>query len=112
MAHARRKFFDLHQSHQSPLAGQALDYFGELYGIEREVAALRGVPAHLVDDGSQIAPAWLLGRRCVGVTAGASAPESLVREVKARLVELGAGEVQELAGIPEDVNFPLPKSLA
>ena len=40
MAHARRKFFDLHQSHQSPLAGQALDYFGQLYGIEREVADL------------------------------------------------------------------------
>ncbi len=78
----------------------------------REVAALRNVPAYLVDDGNQIDPAWLVGRKVVGVTAGASAPELLVRQVIKRLTELGAAEVKELEGIPEDVNFPLPKSLA
>ena len=77
----------------------------------REVAALRSLPAYLVDDGSQIDPAWLVGRKAIGVTAGASAPESLVRGVIDRLRELGAVHVTELEGIPEDVNFPLPKSL-
>ena len=77
----------------------------------REVAALRNLPAYLVDDGTQIDPAWLIGRKVVGVTAGASAPESLVQQVIDRLKELGAGEVKNLDGIPEDVNFPLPKSL-
>lgn len=77
----------------------------------REVAANLGVPAHLVDDAAAIDPAWLSGCQRVGVTAGASAPEVLVAEVIARLQSLGLGEVVQLAGKEESVQFPLPKDL-
>ncbi len=77
----------------------------------REVAANRGVAAHLVGDAAQIRPEWLAGRRSIGVTAGASAPEVLVQQVIARLGELGAGEVRQLAGRRERVVFSLPKEL-
>ena len=77
----------------------------------REVAEQFGVPAYLIDNASQIDPAWLAGRKRVGVTAGASAPEVLVDEVVARLRELGAGSVRTLDGTPENVNFPLPREL-
>ena len=78
----------------------------------REVAEQFGVPAHLIDNASQIDPAWLSGRKRIGVTAGASAPEVLVDAVIARLRELGAASVRTLDGTPENVNFPLPKELA
>ncbi len=78
----------------------------------REVAEQFGVPAHLIDNASQIDPAWLAGRKRIGVTAGASAPEVLVDAVIARLRELGAASVKTLDGTPENVNFPLPKELA
>ena len=78
----------------------------------REVAEQFGVPAHLIDNASQIDPAWLSGRKRIGVTAGASAPEVLVDAVIARLRELGAASVKTLDGTPENVNFPLPKELA
>ncbi|MBL8445622.1 MAG: 4-hydroxy-3-methylbut-2-enyl diphosphate reductase [Zoogloeaceae bacterium] len=77
----------------------------------REVAELRGVPAWLVDNADAIDPAWIAGKRRVGVTAGASAPEVLVNAVIARLTELGAGPVRTLEGVPEKVTFPLPKEL-
>ena len=77
----------------------------------REVAANRGVPAYMVDTADQLDPAWVAGRAHVGVTAGASAPEVLVREVIARLRALGAGAVSELAGTIERVVFPLPSGL-
>jgi 4-hydroxy-3-methylbut-2-enyl diphosphate reductase len=77
----------------------------------REVAALRGTPAYMVDRADQLDPAWLAGRRRVGVTAGASAPEVLVSEVVARLKALGATHVRELDGVHEQVVFPLPKGL-
>jgi len=77
----------------------------------REVAQQFGVPAYLIDNATQIDPVWLSGRKRVGVTAGASAPEVLVDEVVARLRELGAGSVRMLEGAPENVNFPLPKEL-
>ncbi|MCK6409447.1 4-hydroxy-3-methylbut-2-enyl diphosphate reductase [Thauera sp.] len=77
----------------------------------REVAELRGVPAYLVDNAAGIDPAWLEGKRRVGVTAGASAPEVLVEEVIARLKELSGGTVRNLDGVPERVTFPLPKEL-
>lgn len=77
----------------------------------REVAELRGVPAWLVDNADAIDPAWIAGKRKVGVTAGASAPEVLVSAVIARLGELGAGPVRTLEGVPEKVTFPLPKEL-
>jgi 4-hydroxy-3-methylbut-2-enyl diphosphate reductase len=77
----------------------------------REVAANRGVRAHMIDDASELDPAWVAGRARVGVTAGASAPEVLVRGVIARLRELGAGTVTELGGTVENVVFPLPSGL-
>ena len=77
----------------------------------REVAELRGVPAYLVDNAAGIDPAWVEGKRRIGVTAGASAPEVLVEEVIARLKELSGGAVRNLDGVPERVIFPLPKEL-
>ncbi|WP_068634752.1 4-hydroxy-3-methylbut-2-enyl diphosphate reductase [Thauera butanivorans] len=77
----------------------------------REVAELRGVPAYLVDNAAGIDPAWVEGKRRIGVTAGASAPEVLVAEVIARLKELSGGSVRNLDGVPEKITFPLPKEL-
>ena len=77
----------------------------------REVAAIRGVQAHMVDDARDVRPDWVHGKRRIGVTAGASAPELLVAQVVARLRELGAAQVTELSGAIERVVFPLPKGL-
>jgi 4-hydroxy-3-methylbut-2-enyl diphosphate reductase len=77
----------------------------------REVAQRFGVPAYLVDSADQLDPAWLIGRRRVGVTAGASAPEVLVSALIERLKQLGAGSVRPLDGVQEKVVFPLPKGL-
>ncbi len=78
----------------------------------REVAQNMGTPAYMVDSAEEIRPEWIAGRRHVGVTAGASAPEILVQGVVARLRTLGAQRVLPLEGIEEKVNFPLPKELA
>jgi 4-hydroxy-3-methylbut-2-enyl diphosphate reductase len=77
----------------------------------RELAERQGVEAHLIDGAAEIDPRWIQGRRHVGVSAGASAPEVLVRGVIERLRELGAGGVRELEGKPEDMVFALPKEL-
>jgi 4-hydroxy-3-methylbut-2-enyl diphosphate reductase len=77
----------------------------------RELAEREGVEAHLIDGASEIDPRWVVGRHHIGVTAGASAPDVLVRGVIARLRELGAGGVRELDGNPEDMVFALPKEL-
>jgi 4-hydroxy-3-methylbut-2-enyl diphosphate reductase len=77
----------------------------------REVAANRGIEAHMVDRADQVDARWLVGRRRVGVTAGASAPEVLVKEVLDRLQILGAARVRELDGALEHVVFPMPKGL-
>jgi len=77
----------------------------------RELAERDGVEAHLIDGAESIDPAWVAGKRHVGVTAGASAPELLVRGVLERLHELGAVGLRELDGKPEDVVFALPKEL-
>ena len=77
----------------------------------REVAAARNVPAWLVDNADGIDPAWLEGKKRIGVTAGASAPEVLVNEVIARIRELGAKTVRTLEGVTENVIFPIPKDL-
>jgi 4-hydroxy-3-methylbut-2-enyl diphosphate reductase len=77
----------------------------------REVAALRGVPAYLVDNAADVDPAWVQGKKRIGVTAGASAPEVLVAEVIARLKALSGGSVRNLDGVQEKVSFPLPKEL-
>ncbi|MEO8134834.1 MAG: 4-hydroxy-3-methylbut-2-enyl diphosphate reductase [Betaproteobacteria bacterium] len=77
----------------------------------REVAQQRSVPAFMVDRADDIDPAWLAGKRRIGVTAGASAPELLVDEVIARLRSMGAASVRELDGIQEHVMFPMPRGL-
>ena len=77
----------------------------------RELAEKQGVAAHLIDGAGDIRHEWLSGRRRVGVTAGASAPEQLVRDVIAHLQTLGAGQVLELEGEPENITFALPKAL-
>ncbi|MDO8812149.1 MAG: 4-hydroxy-3-methylbut-2-enyl diphosphate reductase [Gallionella sp.] len=77
----------------------------------REVAAKVGVPSYLVDDADELRPEWFDGRSCIGISAGASAPELLVQGVVARLREMGADSVTELKGIRENVVFPLPKAL-
>ena len=78
----------------------------------REVAEQLGVPAYMVDNARELQPEWVAGKKIVGVTAGASAPEVLVQEVVERLRSLGANSVSTLDGIPERVTFPLPKGLA
>jgi len=77
----------------------------------REVAELRGVPAYLVDNAAGIDPASLEGKRRIGVTAGASAPEVLVAEVIERLKALSGASVRTLDGVTENVNFPIPAEL-
>jgi 4-hydroxy-3-methylbut-2-enyl diphosphate reductase len=77
----------------------------------RELAEKQGATAYLIDGAEHIDPAWLAGKRNIGVSAGASAPEVLVQGVIARLQQLGAGAVSELRGEPEDMVFALPKEL-
>jgi 4-hydroxy-3-methylbut-2-enyl diphosphate reductase len=77
----------------------------------REVAEKKGAEAYMVDNASQIDPAWLEGKTRIGVTAGASAPEVLVEAVIARLKEYGAKNVRALTGVEENVTFPMPKGL-
>jgi len=77
-----------------------------------ELGARRGIPSFLIDDAREIEPEWIEGKRRVGVTAGASAPESLVQSVLARLGELGARDVREMQGVPENVEFRLPDELS
>ncbi|CAD6524101.1 4-hydroxy-3-methylbut-2-enyl diphosphate reductase [Paraburkholderia hiiakae] len=77
----------------------------------REVAEKRGIPAYMVDAPEQIDPQWLAGKRRIGLTAGASAPEALAQEIIRRLHELGARNVRALEGIEENIAFPLPRGL-
>lgn len=77
----------------------------------REVADKMGTPAYMVDNATKIDPAWIAGKKRIGVTAGASAPEVLVQAVIDRLKELGAASVRALEGVEENVTFPLPKGL-
>ena len=78
----------------------------------REVAENQGVTAHMVDNAGELRPEWVAGKRVVGVTAGASAPEVLVQQVIERLRALGAERVRAVPGIEEKVTFSLPRSLA
>lgn len=78
----------------------------------REVAARLEVDAYLIDGPDSIDPQWLVDKRHVGITAGASAPEVLVQDVINRLKELGAISVRTMDGLQEHVSFPLPKGLS
>jgi 4-hydroxy-3-methylbut-2-enyl diphosphate reductase len=77
----------------------------------REVAANAGLDAYMVDNASQIDPAWLAGKHRIGLTAGASAPEILVQGVIERLRALGVADIAEMSGIEETTQFPLPSRL-
>lgn len=77
----------------------------------REVAKNQGVEAYMVDNASHLQAEWLTGKRKVGISAGASAPEVLVKEVITALQNMGAAHVEELQGVVENVVFQLPKNL-
>ena len=77
----------------------------------RELAEKQGVRSFLIDGAEDIERSWLDGVQRIGLTAGASAPEKLVRDVIGRLQSWGAGEVRELDGEPENITFALPKEL-
>jgi 4-hydroxy-3-methylbut-2-enyl diphosphate reductase len=77
----------------------------------REVGEQLGVQAYLVQDAAELDPVWLQSARRVGVTAGASTPEELVRELLSRLSKLGVDTVFELDGERETVSFGLPAAL-
>ncbi|HEY9063921.1 MAG TPA: 4-hydroxy-3-methylbut-2-enyl diphosphate reductase, partial [Burkholderiaceae bacterium] len=77
----------------------------------RELAQRLGAEGHMVDSADDLKPEWFDGKRRVGLTAGASAPEILVQQVVERLRALGAIAVRKLDGVDEKVHFPLPKGL-
>jgi 4-hydroxy-3-methylbut-2-enyl diphosphate reductase len=77
----------------------------------RELAEKQGVPAFLIDGAEHIERDWLQGVKRIGVTAGASAPDKLVKEVIARLQSWGAGGARELEGELENITFALPREL-
>ncbi|WNH49838.1 MULTISPECIES: 4-hydroxy-3-methylbut-2-enyl diphosphate reductase [Stenotrophomonas] len=76
-----------------------------------ELARRDGVESYLIDGAHEIDPAWVVGKKHIGLTAGASAPQVLVDGVIERLKELGATGVGELDGEPESMVFALPKEL-
>ncbi len=76
-----------------------------------EVARKLGTVSYMVDNADELQPQWFAGRQRVGLTAGASAPDILVRQVIDRIKALGAVSVRKMAGTPETVKFPLPKGL-
>ncbi|NUT16422.1 MAG: 4-hydroxy-3-methylbut-2-enyl diphosphate reductase [Cupriavidus sp.] len=77
----------------------------------RELAERLGVPAYMVDAPEQVRPEWVAGKRRIGLTAGASAPEALAQSIVERLRQLGARQVRPLDGIEENMAFPLPRGL-
>ena len=77
----------------------------------RELAEKRGIPSYLIDGAEDIRPEWLESANHIGVTAGASAPESLVEDVIRELLRQGALNVREVDGATENMEFALPKAL-
>jgi len=77
----------------------------------RELSEKLGVPSYMVDAPEQLKPEWFVGKKRVGLTAGASAPESLAQSIVARIQEFGPRQVRALDGVVEDVIFSLPKNL-
>lgn len=77
----------------------------------RELAVKLGTPSHMVDSADELQPEWFEGKHRVGLTAGASAPEILVRQVIERIKALGAISVRTMDGLTETIKFPLPKGL-
>ncbi|WP_106475586.1 4-hydroxy-3-methylbut-2-enyl diphosphate reductase [Phytohalomonas tamaricis] len=77
----------------------------------RELAERMGTPAYLIDNAEEMQPSWFEGVTSIGITAGASAPEVLVKSVISRLQELGAEAPEELAGQEENITFSMPREL-
>ena len=78
----------------------------------RELAEKLGVPSYMVDSPEQLDPSWFVGKKRIGVTAGASAPEVLAQSVIARIHQFGVRSVRPLEGIEENISFPLPRGLS
>jgi 4-hydroxy-3-methylbut-2-enyl diphosphate reductase len=78
----------------------------------REIGAESGVPSYLLADGNELDPAWVLEARVVGITAGASAPETMVQHVIHALRALAEVEVSTMEGREEHVEFRLPPGLS
>ncbi len=77
----------------------------------RELAEKLGVPAYMVDAPEQLQEEWFIGKKRIGLTAGASAPESLAQSIVSRIQEFGPRSIRNLEGVVEDVTFSLPKNL-
>ena len=77
----------------------------------RELADTLGCTTYQLDSAAELKEEWIAGKKRIGVTSGASAPDVLVRDVIAKLKSLGAKSVRELDGITEDITFPLPRGL-
>jgi 4-hydroxy-3-methylbut-2-en-1-yl diphosphate reductase len=77
----------------------------------RELSEKLGVPSYMVDTPDQLKPEWFEGKKRVGLTAGASAPESIAQSIVERIQEFGPRSVRSLPGVVEDVTFSLPKNL-
>jgi 4-hydroxy-3-methylbut-2-enyl diphosphate reductase len=77
----------------------------------RELSEKMGVPSYMVDAPDQLKAEWFAGKKRVGLTAGASAPESLAQSIVARIQEFGPRSVRAMSGVVEDVTFSLPKNL-
>ncbi|WP_114636401.1 4-hydroxy-3-methylbut-2-enyl diphosphate reductase [Polynucleobacter necessarius] len=77
----------------------------------RELSEKLGVPSYMVDSPEQLKPEWFIGKKRIGLTAGASAPESLAQSIVKRIQEFGPRQVCALDGVVEDVTFSLPKNL-
>ena len=77
----------------------------------RELSEKLGVPSYMVDAPEQLKPEWFVGKKRIGLTAGASAPESLAQSIVARILEFGPRQIRALDGVVEDVTFSLPKNL-
>jgi 4-hydroxy-3-methylbut-2-enyl diphosphate reductase len=77
----------------------------------REIGENMNVPSYLIDDATDLEPAWLEGKKVIGITAGASAPEALVDELIVRLQTIGEVEVELMDGVTENIHFKLPAQL-
>ncbi len=77
----------------------------------REIGGNDGIPSYLIDSADDLEPEWLVGKKKIGLTAGASAPEVLVSRVVDKLITLGVDVIYERKTVEETISFALPKAL-